>query len=129
MMKRLSDFAKFLRKLRIDNGEYSYSMAERLGVTGAYLSSVEVGTSPIPTKWYDLIVEKYNLNDDMKAELNRVMILSQSKLNVDISKRHKDDKELIYKFINKFDFLSSDDKNIINDILSKYDNENIRNII
>lgn len=129
MMKRLSDFAKFLRKLRIDNDEYLDGMAERLGISAPYLSAVEIGTSPIPAKWYNLIVEKYNLNENMKAELNRAMILSRTKLNVDISKRLKEDKELIYKFINKFDFLSSDDKNIMNDILSKYDNENIRNII
>lgn len=128
-MKKISEFAKFLRKLRIDNDEYLGGMAEKLGVSTAYLSAVERGYSPIPDKWYGLIVEKYKLNEYMRSELSRSIMFSRTKINVDISKRLKEDKELIYKFVDRYDFLSNDDKTIINDILSKYDKINIRNII
>lgn len=129
MKRDLSEFAKFVRKLRIDNDEYLSDMAAKLGVTISYLSSVEVGSKQIPKKWYDIIVKSYNLNDEMKAELKRAIIVSQPDIKIDLTKRFKQDKELIYKFVDRFDFLNDDDKNIINDIISKYQNSTILDII
>lgn len=129
MKRDLSEFAKFVRKLRIDNGEYLSDMATKLGVTSNYLSSVEIGSKQIPKKWYDILVKVYNLNDEMKEDLKRAIIVSQPDIKIDLTKRFKQDKELIYKFVDRFDFLNDNDKNIINDIISKYQNSTILDII
>ena len=129
MKRDLSEFAKFVRKLRIDNDEYLSDMATKLGVTSNYLSSVEIGSKQIPKKWYDILVKVYNLNDEMKEDLKRAIIVSQPDIKIDLTKRFKQDKELIYKFVDRFDFLNDDDKNIINDIISKYQNSTILDII
>ena len=39
----LTALGKFLRKLRIDNGEILKDMADKLGVTASFLSAVENG--------------------------------------------------------------------------------------
>ena len=40
-MERLSDFALFCRKIRLDNNQILKEMAESLGVSSSYLSAVE----------------------------------------------------------------------------------------
>ena len=44
----ITNFGKFLRKLRIDNNEFLKDMAARLGVTVAYLSAIEHGKRDVP---------------------------------------------------------------------------------
>ena len=39
----ITPFGKYLRKLRIDHDEKLKDMAAKLGVTGSYLSAVEIG--------------------------------------------------------------------------------------
>ena len=48
---KLTEFGKFSRKLRIDNGELLKDMAIKLNVTVSYLSAVEIGKRNIPEKW------------------------------------------------------------------------------
>ena len=44
----LTSIGRFLRKLRIDQGEILKDMAEKLGVTVSFLSSVENGKKKCP---------------------------------------------------------------------------------
>ena len=50
-MERLSDFAIFCRKLRIDNNQILKEMADLLDVSSSYLSAVENGKRNIPNDW------------------------------------------------------------------------------
>lgn len=54
----LTDFGKAVRKARIDTGYTLLTMAEKLGTTPSFLSSLETGRKNIPAKWVDSI---YNL--------------------------------------------------------------------
>ncbi len=65
----ITEFGKILRKIRIDNGEILKNMAEKLGVSSAYLSAVEVGKRNIPEDWVTEIVELYELNKNYEYEL------------------------------------------------------------
>ena len=42
-MKKISEFAIFCRKLRLDNNQILKDMADVLGVSSSYLSAVENG--------------------------------------------------------------------------------------
>ncbi|HAH61855.1 MAG TPA: transcriptional regulator, partial [Treponema sp.] len=44
----LTEFGKFLKKMRIDKSETLAVMAGKLGISAAYLSSIENGTRDIP---------------------------------------------------------------------------------
>lgn len=65
----LTDFGKFLRKIRIDRGEILKDMAEKLNVSAAYLSAVETGKRNIPEQWVDKISELYGLSEEEKNNL------------------------------------------------------------
>ncbi len=59
----LTPFGRFLRKLRIDQGELMKDMADRLGVTASYLSAVEMGKKAVPDAWLPQLLAKYGLPD------------------------------------------------------------------
>ncbi len=51
----ITAFGKAVRKARIDTDETMVSMAETLGVSVAFLSSLENGRKKIPTEWVEKI--------------------------------------------------------------------------
>ena len=66
----LTDFGRFLRKIRIDCDEILKDMAEKLNVSAAYLSAVELGKRNIPEQWVNKISKLYNLSEEEKNRLN-----------------------------------------------------------
>ena len=58
-MEKLSEFAVFCKKLRIDNNQILKDMAGLLNVSSSYLSAVENGKRKIPDEWYDRISNLY----------------------------------------------------------------------
>ena len=70
---KLADFGKFLRKLRIDNGELLKDMAIKLNVTPSFLSMVETGRRNIPKKWEEDIEKIYSLSLKQKEELTGIL--------------------------------------------------------
>ncbi len=73
---KLTEFGKFLRKLRIDNGELLKDMAIKLNTTPAFLSMVETGRRSIPKKLEEEIEKIYSLSLIQKEEL--ISILNRS---------------------------------------------------
>lgn len=71
----LTEFGKFTRKLRIDNGELLKNMADKLGVSSSYLSSVETGKRKVPLEWADKISLLYSLDNDTKSLLKNLIQL------------------------------------------------------
>ncbi|WP_273757174.1 helix-turn-helix domain-containing protein [Bartonella sp. MM73XJBT] len=67
----LTPFGKTLRKIRIDRTERLLDMADKLGVSIAFLSSVEIGKKPIPADMEEKIIEKYALNEETASILRR----------------------------------------------------------
>lgn len=99
----LTSFGKFCRKLRINNGELLYDMAEKLDVSSAFLSKVENGKKKPPKEWKKRINEQYTLNCSEQNELDRTFYEAQNCESIDISKYSMSDKELMWSFARKFD--------------------------
>ena len=70
---KLTELGKFLRKLRIDNGELLKDMAIKLNVTPSFLSMVETGRRNIPKKWEEDIEKIYSLSLKQKEELTGIL--------------------------------------------------------
>ena len=70
---KLTEFGKFSRKLRIDNGELLKDMAIKLNVTPSFLSMVETGRRSIPKKWEEEIEKIYSLSLKQKEELTGIL--------------------------------------------------------
>lgn len=77
---KLTEFGKFLRKLRIDNGELLKDMAIKLNVTPSFLSMVETGKRSVPKKWKEEIEKSYSLSLKQKEELISILNRMRRKL-------------------------------------------------
>lgn len=119
-MNEVTEFGKFLRKLRIENNEYIKDMAKKLKVSITYVSSVERGKRNIPGKWEQVLIDLYNLNNDEIGVMRKAISESTNKLKLDIENFNNDEKELIYLLVNNVDKLSEKDKCNIKNILEKY---------
>lgn len=115
----LSEFAKFSRKLRIEESELLKDMAYRLGVTSSYLSAVEVGKRAIPEKWINLLVKEYGLSSSQESELKEIYQNSMDSITMNLKEKSKKDKDLIISFARNFDSLDEDVKNSLKELFSK----------
>lgn len=68
----VTPLGKFLRKIRIDHDERLYDMAKKVGVSSAFLSSVENGHKKASDALVDNIITIYKL--DEKQKKNYIML-------------------------------------------------------
>ncbi|MFD0587611.1 hypothetical protein ACFQZE_06325 [Paenibacillus sp. GCM10027627] len=68
----LTEFGKFVRKLRIDNDELLKHMANKLEVSSSYLSAVEIGKCNLPDEWKEVIINSYKLDNKSSDEILRI---------------------------------------------------------
>lgn len=115
----LSPFGKLCRKLRIDSGELLKDMAEKLDVTPAYLSAVEVGKRNVPKDWPQKISKAYSLGSEISKEIQEAAKKSKLNLKMDLNNFEESDKELVLAFARKFTELTDKDKERIKSMLSK----------
>lgn len=115
----LTQFGKFIRKLRIDHGELLKEMADKLKVTSSYLSAVETGKRNVPQDWLEKIVSLYQLDSEQTSELRASIEGSQLSVKIDLLKSTNRDKNLVMAFAREFKELGENEKNEIWNILHK----------
>ena len=113
---KLTEFGKFSRKLRIDNGELLKDMAIKLNVTVSYLSAVEIGKRNIPEKWEEEIVRAYHLNLQEREELKEAIIYSKKVFKIHVENFEKEEKLMLAR---KVDNMDEKEKNNLKQILFK----------
>lgn len=84
-MNNSTPFGKELRKIRIDESEVLSEMAKRLGISIAYLSSIESGTRNIPVDFVQRIKKAYSLDADQQKLLELAKIQSEKKIVMDFT--------------------------------------------
>lgn len=115
----LTEFGKFTRKLRIELDENMLEMAEKLNVSTAFLSSVETGKKKIPKDWFELLSNKYNLNENQQRELKEAIELSAQVIKIDFSDKSDDDKHFMLKLAKSVGMIDQTTKDKILEILNK----------
>lgn len=83
-----------LRKIRIERGENLLIMANKLGISPSYLSSIENGSRRIPEEFTKKIMGLYFLTNDEKTNLEQAENLSIDEVNIRLSNLNKDQKQL-----------------------------------
>ena len=106
----LTNFGKFCRKLRIDNGELLYDMAKRLNVSSAFLSKVENGKAKPPANWKEDIPYVYELTDTQLRELIESIDEARIESVINISSLKPDDKDMMFAFARKLDAMNETDR-------------------
>lgn len=98
----LTSLGRFLRKLRIDNGEILKDMADKLNVTVSFLSAVENGKKRMPPAWNAKICSIYNMNKQQQSEFSKAVAETENTLEMDFSDVSIDKRELAVSFARKF---------------------------
>ena len=99
----LTDFGRFLRKIRIDCDEILKDMAEKLNVSAAYLSAVEMGKRNIPEQWVNKVSELYALSDEDKEKLNSAADNSAKSITLNFENIGNAQKETAILFAREFE--------------------------
>lgn len=115
----ISKFGRFCRKLRIDNGELLYDMAQKLGVSSAFLSKVENGKKKPPMQWKQIIIEDYSLSGSRLEEFEECFYEAVNAESIDISSFKESDKAIMLSFARRFNELDKLDKEAIKKMLGK----------
>lgn len=103
----LTDFGRFLRKIRIDCGEILKDMAEKLNVSAAYLSAVETGKRNIPEQWVNKISKLYSLSDEERINLIAAADNSAKSITLNIDNISNSRKETAILFAREFENVDS----------------------
>ncbi len=65
----ITEYGKVLRHIRLDLSELLGTMADKLGLSAAYLSSIETGARSIPVDLTSKIINIYNLSEEDSEKL------------------------------------------------------------
>ena len=111
----LTEFGKALRRIRLDSNELLKDMADKLGVSSAYLSAVENGKKKATLSMLKQIIEIYNLTTNEEEQLRDAFQRSQDEIRVDTSGMARDRQDLAMVFARK---ISTIDDESIEEILN-----------
>ena len=117
MSGELTPLGKFLRKLRIDHNELLRTMAEKLGISMSFLSSVENGKKSMPSEWITKIANLYQLNDAQRMEFDQSVAESEKGIAVKFDGLSEEKKKISVAFARKIKTLSPEAQKAIQDLL------------
>ena len=92
-------------------------MAEKLGISMSFLSSVENGKKKMPTEWVSKIPNLYRLNDAQKSEFDQSVAESEKGIGVKFEGLSEEKKKISVAFARKIKTLSPEAQKAIQDLL------------
>lgn len=114
-----TEFGELFRILRIKHHEVLADVKSFLGVSSAFISSVECGKKPIPSDWFEKLSNHYNLSKKEQDELAYAIDVSKKALKIDISTASATQKSVAIQFQRSFDGLDEKTANEIMEILER----------
>ena len=118
-MANLTPFGKAVRRLRLERDEMLKDMADKLGMSSAYLFAIELGRKNVPDSMINKLVVKYSLKKSQLNELRR--LVDESRPQYKLSKIKKESRELVASFARKFNELNQEQITKILKLLNKGD--------
>ena len=113
----LSAYGKILRKIRIDKGLTMAQMAKAVGITSAYLSTIERGKRNIPKSLTQDIIGHYELSNEQVAELRNAEYLSRDSIEIELEDMELSKKSLALSFANNLKDMTYEQVALIDDIM------------
>ena len=114
-----TEFGEYFRILRIKHHEVLNDAKKFLGVSTAFISSVECGKKKIPDDWEDKIIMHYNLNEKEQKELRNSIEKSKKELIISWNEASAFKKDITLQFQRSFDDLDDETMVEIQKILEK----------
>ena len=104
----ITKFGKLLRKIRIDHGEILKNMADKLEVSPAFLSAVEIGKKNVPKGWVERISSIYNLSPSETQALSLSAEDAVRSVKIDLLNASDTQRSVAIAFARSFDNMSED---------------------
>lgn len=98
----ITSLGRFLRKLRIDQGEILKDMADKLQVSVSFLSAVENGKKKMPSPWNTKICELYQLTPEQRRAFTTAIAETEESLEMNFYGVAAGKRELAVSFARKF---------------------------
>lgn len=116
----LTPFGKKVRKLRIDVGVTLKSMADSMGVTSSYLSAIETGKRAVTDPVLNSIIGYFSgAGVHAKDELAKAARDSQQSVEINLSGKNQNAREVAMAFARNFDELSDEEFTRLRELLTK----------
>lgn len=115
----LTSIGKFLRKVRIDHEEILKDMAEKLGVSSAFLSAVENGKKKMPETWFEKLKSIYSFSAEQAEELQKAIIDTNDMIEINLQNASDNSRTLAISFAREFDSLDDETSEKILKILKR----------
>ena len=115
--RTLSPLGRFLRKLRIDRNELLKTMADKLSVSSAFLSAVEMGRKHVPEGWEQTLSDDYHLDAAQRTELSNAIAESSTSVRLDLTNFSADSRRTVMALARKIQEVGEVDLNLISEIL------------
>lgn len=119
----MTEIGKFLKRLRIENGEVLLNMAQKLGVTPSFLSAVELGKKKMPYEWNLKIRSAYSLTPEQEDELDEAISLSEKAVILDFEEVSPTAKKLAVSFARSFSDFSDEQLDALKKLMSNEGNK------
>ena len=119
----MTEIGKFLKKLRVDNGEVLLTMAQRLGVTPSFLSAVELGKKKMPYEWNLKIRSAYALTPAQEDELDEAISISEKAVILDFEEVSPIAKKLAVSFARSFSDFTDEQLEALKKLMNNEDSE------
>lgn len=122
-MAEVTAFGKILRKMRIDTSEVLGDMAKRLGVSAAYLSSIENNGREIPDGFVAKIATEYELGEAQVKELEEAKAKVKGAVDVKFDNRKAQSNyvETAVMFAKDFSRLSAEQVEELKELLKRFE--------
>ncbi len=117
--RTLSPLGRFLRKLRIDRNELLKTMADKLSVSSAFLSAVEMGRKHVPEGWEQTLSDDYHLDAAQRTELSNAIAESSTSVRLDLTNFSADSRRAVVAFARKIQEGNAVDANLISAFLKE----------
>ena len=106
-------FGKYLRDLRHLHTELLKDMADKLGVSAAFLSAVESGKKSIPPTWPSMLHIAYQLSADQRFDLDNAFDQSQKNAIIDLTNQSGERRGVAVALARTFNDLSDEQLDLI----------------
>lgn len=113
----VTEYGKFMKNLRKQKNETLATMSEKLGVSIAFLSAMEVGKKQVPIDYADKISDIYGLSNKENLELTNAIALSNINLNINFASLNEDQTKTLVLFARKINKIDKRKLDKINSLL------------
>lgn len=121
-----TEFGKWLKTLRISLGIKLYDMSVTMGISPAFISSIETGKKNIPVDFVDRIKKYYALTEEQDKSLQEAVKLTREEelkkkksVQIKVNTSSSDVQNLVYSFARQANSLTEEQKAEINKILQR----------